>query len=39
MWNLMGTHGEADENKGKSKKVPPPLLSRKKKTGPLMSPC
>jgi hypothetical protein len=35
----MGTDREADENKEKSEKIPPPLLSRKKKTGPLMSPC
>jgi hypothetical protein len=35
---------EHDENKGKKKKIPlplplPPHLFKKKKTGPLMSPC
>jgi hypothetical protein len=36
--NLMGTHREHDGNKGKKVKIPPLLLPKKKKTGPLMSP-
>ncbi len=36
---IMGTHRVHDGNKGKKQKIPPPLLPRKRKTGPFTSPC
>jgi hypothetical protein len=35
--NIIGTHMEHDENKGKKKKNPP--SPKRKKTGSLMCPC
>jgi hypothetical protein len=39
MKKLMGTYWENDGNKGKKAKDTSPVLPKKKRIGPLVSPC